>query len=61
MTLAIRYASTDFAGADRLLFGSDHPWVSIDAIMRHVRALECSRAEMAQILGGNARQLFRIS
>ena len=49
-----------FAGADKLLFGSDHPWVSIDAIMRHVQALECSEEEMAQILGDNARKVFRI-
>ncbi len=58
--LAVDFAYR-FAGADKLLFGSDHPWVSIDAIIRHVRALDCSEAEMAQILGGNARRLFRIN
>ena len=57
--LAVDFA-VRFAGADRLLFGSDHPWVPIDAIMRHVRALDCTAAEMAQILGGNARRVFRI-
>ena len=58
--LAVDFAYR-FAGADKLLFGSDHPWVSIDAIMRRVRTLDCTEAEMAQILGGNARRLFRIS
>lgn len=57
--LAVDFAFR-FAGADKLLFGSDHPWVSIDAIMRHVRALDCSADDMAKILGENARKLFRI-
>ncbi len=57
--LAVNFA-LDFAGADRLLFGSDHPWVSIDAIMQYVRELKCSDADMEKILGGNARELFRI-
>ena len=57
--LAINFA-LDFAGAGNLLFGSDHPWVTIDAIMQYVSALDCSEADMARILGGNARDLFRI-
>ena len=57
--LAVNFA-LDFASADQLLFGSDHPWVSIDAIMQYVRALDCSDDEMAKILGGNARALFGI-
>ena len=57
--LAQQYAY-DFAGADRLLFGSDHPWVSIDAIMRYTRQLNCPAADMAKIFGGNARALFGI-
>ncbi len=58
--LAVNFA-LDFAGADRLLFGSDHPWVSIEAIMQYVERLDCSDADMAKILAGNARTLFRIS
>ena len=58
-SLAMNYAY-QFAGASQLLFGSDHPWVSIDAIMGYLRELDCAEAEMAQILGGNARDLFRI-
>ncbi len=57
--LAINFA-LGFAGAGNLLFGSDHPWVTIDAIMQYVSALDCSEADMARILGGNARELFRI-
>ncbi len=57
--LAVDFAYR-FAGADKLLFGSDHPWVTIDAILRHVRSLDCSGEEMAKILGGNARELFGI-
>ncbi len=57
--LAVNFA-LDFAGAGNLLFGSDHPWVTIDAIMQYVSALGCSEADMALILGGNARELFRI-
>lgn len=57
--LAIRYAY-DFAGADRLLFGSDHPWVSIDAILDIVRALDIPPADKDKLLADNARELFRI-
>ncbi len=57
--LAIRYAY-DFAGADRLLFGSDHPWVSIDAILDLAKALEIPTDEMNKLLSLNARKLFRI-
>ena len=57
--LAVNFA-LDFAGAGNLLFGSDHPWVTIDAIMQYVSAIDCSPEDMARILGGNARELFRI-
>ncbi|MCY4146412.1 MAG: amidohydrolase family protein [Chloroflexi bacterium] len=57
--LALQYA-LDFAGSDRLLFGSDHPWVSIDVMLDYARATKCSEAEMRKILGENAQQLFGI-
>ncbi len=57
--LAIRYAY-DFAGADRLLFGSDHPWVSIDAILDIVRGLDIPAGDKDMLLESNARELFRI-
>ena len=49
-----------FAGADRLLFGSDHPWVAIEAIRTHVDALDLAPANRERIMGTNACQLFRI-
>lgn len=45
---------------DRLLFGSDHPWVSIPAILEHFHRLAIPEADRALILGGNACRLFRI-
>ncbi len=45
---------------DRLLFGSDHPWVKIEAILEHFNRLEIPEAEKAMILGENPRRLFRI-
>ncbi|MCY4020420.1 MAG: amidohydrolase family protein [Chloroflexi bacterium] len=58
--LAVRYAY-DFAGPDRLLFGSDHPWVSIDAILDIVRALDIPARDQDKLLSGNAMKLFRIA
>ena len=45
---------------DRLLFGSDHPWVKIEAILEHFNRLEIPEAEKAMILGENPCRLFRI-
>ena len=59
-TLAIRYAY-DFAGPDRLLFGSDHPWVDIDAMLGFLERLDLPEQDRAKILGLNASVLFGIS
>jgi predicted TIM-barrel fold metal-dependent hydrolase len=57
-------AALDFAmqsaGADRLLFGSDHPWVGIDTLLAHVQACHWPAAALEKALSGNAKQLFRI-
>jgi predicted TIM-barrel fold metal-dependent hydrolase len=45
---------------DRLLFGSDHPWVKIDTILEHFNRLQIPEAEKAMILGENPCRLFRI-
>ena len=50
-----------FAGPDRLLFGSDHPWVSIEAIWDIFAEMEMSEADRRKIAGENARQLFKIT
>jgi len=56
---ALRYAY-EFAGADRLLFGSDHPWLGLSRFVELVGGLELPEEERAKIVGGNARELFRI-
>ena len=59
-SLAIRYAY-DFAGADRLLFGSDHPWVGTDTMLSLIEGLDVPEQDRARILGLNAASLFGIS
>jgi predicted TIM-barrel fold metal-dependent hydrolase len=56
---AMQYAY-DFSRPDRLLFGSDHPWVTIEAILEHFDRLTIPAEHKAMILGENARRLFRI-
>jgi predicted TIM-barrel fold metal-dependent hydrolase len=56
---ALRYAYA-FSGPQRLLFGSDHPWVSMDAILDRVRACGWPAGDLTQILAGNAARIFRI-
>jgi predicted TIM-barrel fold metal-dependent hydrolase len=56
---ALRYAY-EFASSDRLLFASDHPWVTIETILDLVEALEMPQADRARILGSNAADLFGI-
>jgi predicted TIM-barrel fold metal-dependent hydrolase len=48
------------AGPQRLLFGSDHPWVGIDTMLAHVEACGWPDDVRALALGGNAATLFRI-
>jgi len=58
-TLAMEFAYRS-SRPDRLLFGSDHPWVSIEAILAHFRRLDIPEAEKAMILSENPCRLFRI-
>jgi predicted TIM-barrel fold metal-dependent hydrolase len=58
-SLAIRYAY-DFAGPDRLLFGSDHPWVRVDVVLDLLGQLDVPPSDQAKIMGLNAAHLFRI-
>jgi predicted TIM-barrel fold metal-dependent hydrolase len=48
------------AGPQRLLFGSDHPWVGIDTMLAHIEACGWTDEVRAMALGGNAATLFRI-
>lgn len=57
--LALRYAY-DFAGPERLLFASDHPWVSVALFMEMVEAMTIPQVDKDKILGLNACKLFKI-
>jgi aminocarboxymuconate-semialdehyde decarboxylase len=57
--LTLRYAY-DFSGPDRLLFGSDHPWIHLTDALALVEDMQLSEEDSARILGGNARDLFRL-
>ena len=56
---ALRYAY-EFAGADQLLFASDHPWVSVALFMELVQAMTIPQEDKDKILGLNACKLFKI-
>jgi predicted TIM-barrel fold metal-dependent hydrolase len=58
-SLAMEFAYRS-ASPDRLLFGSDHPWVKIGAILTHLDRMAIPAEHKALILGGNACRLFRI-
>ncbi|MGH9629176.1 MAG: amidohydrolase family protein [Bryobacteraceae bacterium] len=57
--LAIQYGY-DFAGPERMLYASDHPWVDPGLIVQHVTALNLPRQDEAMLFAGNARGLFGI-
>ncbi|MBM3859348.1 MAG: amidohydrolase [Verrucomicrobia bacterium] len=59
LPLAMKFAC-DFMGADRLLFASDHPWVDPGVTLNAFRSLKLSAEDEARILGGNARNLFKV-
>jgi len=58
-SLAMEYVYR-FAGPDRLLFGSDHPWVRIGTFREHLDRLALPAGDLARILGTNAASLFRL-
>lgn len=50
----------DFAGADRLLFGSDHPWVDIGVFSKLIKEMDIPEEDRNRIFGLNAQKLFKI-
>lgn len=56
---AMRYA-LDFAPVDRLLFGSDHPWVKIETFVDLLAALDLTADEQAKLYSENACALFGV-
>ena len=54
-------AVIDAVGADRLLFGSDHPLLDLPRYRGALAAASLDDAEIAAILGGNAARLLDLS
>jgi len=52
--------SIDFAGTDRILFGSDHPWIKIESMVDIFNRLGLSAAEAEAVGFRNAAKLFHI-
>jgi len=50
----------EFFGPDRILFGSDYPFVSLEETVEAVGAWNLSSEEREKILFGNARALFKV-
>ena len=48
-------------GADRMLFGTDHPYAAPSLPQDLVERLPCTAAEREQILAGNAQRLLRLA
>ncbi len=59
IAMAIRYGY-DFAGPDKLLFASDHPWVDPRLIIDNIRSLKLSSEDENKIYCENAKQLFKL-
>jgi predicted TIM-barrel fold metal-dependent hydrolase len=47
-------------GADRMLFGTDHPYATPSLPRDLIEQLPCTQAEHEQILAGNAQHLLRL-
>ena len=59
-TQALQYAY-EFSGADRLLFGTDHPWVDMPRFVRLIEDMPIPEADKARIFGENAIELFDLN
>jgi len=57
--LAMRFAY-DFAGPERLLFGSDHPWVDIKGFIKLIEEMDIPQEDKNKIFGLNAQRLFNL-
>ena len=57
---ALQYAY-EFSGADRLLFGTDHPWVDIPRFVRLIEEMPIREADKARIFSENAIELFDLN
>ena len=57
--LAIQYAY-QFAGPEKMLYSSDHPWVDPQIIIDQVDGQKFPERDRAKIYSGNAKALFRL-
>jgi predicted TIM-barrel fold metal-dependent hydrolase len=57
--LAIQYA-WEFAGPDKLLYSSDHPWVDPKLIIQQVDSQKLPAADRSKLYSGNAKALFNL-
>jgi aminocarboxymuconate-semialdehyde decarboxylase len=57
--LGIRYA-WEFAGPDKLLYSSDHPWVDPQLIIDRVESQHLPAGDVSKLYSGNARALFQL-
>ena len=48
-------------GAERLLYGTDHPWAVWGTVAELVEQLDCSDAEREMIYHGNAERLLNLN
>jgi predicted TIM-barrel fold metal-dependent hydrolase len=51
----------ELCGADRLLFGSDHPLLQAERYLRTLQELGLDSAAYAAVTGGNAQSLLRLA
>jgi len=55
----VRFA-LNYSGIDRMLFGSDHPWIKIDAMVQVLNDLGLTAEQLDMIGYTNASRLFNI-
>lgn len=51
----------EFSGAGRLLFGSDHPWITMESMVQVLELMNLAQAEREAIEYKNAAALFGLS
>ena len=48
----------EFQGVDRMVFGSDHPWIAMKDMTQVLEELNLSTQDLAKVTYGNAARLF---
>lgn len=56
---ALQYAY-EFSGVDKLLFGTDHPWVDPQVFVELLEAMDISDEAKTRIFSGNAKAFFNL-